>query len=281
MHSSASCAVASWTMAEQQVHRGRLNNPDGPIAHAILALGATEPTHADIAEAAGCSTRAVGSAVSDLSAEGLLRGGRPARLGPGMGVVVGVSMGSESVRAGIVDANGAVHAETELDASPGQLQAEPQHLLGRIRWAVHETLARGSRSPELVLDDNGALAVRGVAVAWPSPVSRDKFPGGTALPHAAWRQPDEELGRKLKLTEHVARVLGPPFTVETCHALNDVNAQALAVAFDKARRQASAPMENDDQWRVLMVVTSAAASARPSSRKPPSASGVWPSSIRD
>lgn len=241
-------------MAEETDRKPRANNPDGLVAHAILALGATAPTHADLADAAGCSLRAVGNAVTDLAPAGLLAGGRPAKLGPGMGLVVGVSLGGESVRAGVVDANGELCAQTELDARPGQLKEAPHRVLARIREAVYETLARASRTPKVTLDSRGALALRGVAVAWPSPVSRDKFAGGTALRHEGWRQPDRTLGRRLKLTEHVARALGPPFGTEACHALNDVNAQALAVAFDKARKQAITPIEDDDRWRVLMVV---------------------------
>jgi predicted NBD/HSP70 family sugar kinase len=237
---------------EDPGRRHRVNDPAAPVAHAILAQGAIKPTHAHLAEFGGFSERSVANVVGELAGDRLLVRGRPALLGPGMGLVVGVSMGSESVRAGIVDPNGTLQVESELPASPGQLQAPPEHLLDRIRQAVLETLERAFDQPQLTLKASGALALHGVAVAWPAPMSRDKFPGRAGLRHAGWQQRDPGAGKMLTLPEHVARVLGAPFYPDTCHALNDVNAQALAIAFDKARDRALEP--DDDRWRVAMVV---------------------------
>jgi predicted NBD/HSP70 family sugar kinase len=239
-------------VGEDSERKPRVNDPDAPVVHAILAQGAIRPTHEYLAEIGGFSERTVANVVGDLAADQLLVRGHPARLGPGMGLVVGISMGSESVRVGVVDANGTLHVEDELPALPGQLRSSPEGLLGRVRQAAVDTLRRAFDEPKLRMDD-GTLALHGVAIAWPAPMNRDKVPGAAGLRDGGWRRVDTKLRRRLTLPERTAAALGAPFTADTCHALNDVNAQALAIAFDKARARAREPA-GDDQWRVAMVV---------------------------
>lgn len=185
---------------------------------------------------------------SDIVAAMVRRGGyfahRPLRFGPGMGYVVGVAMGTESMRAALVDANGRLLAAggapyadlgdgddagwhiAELPPMPGQIDADPATVLGRIGTVAARVLRRAAADEALLRD--GRLPLLGVAVAWPSPMDRvDMVPSPGALTHPQWR-----LGT-LGLHRRLARHLGLPD--ERVHAINDGNAVALAAAFDRIR----------------------------------------------
>jgi predicted NBD/HSP70 family sugar kinase len=144
--------------------------------------------------------------------------------GPGAGLVLGVSVGSESLRAALVDANGELWHHHECDAWPGQLSAPPEALLDRIREAAAKVLRPALENQDLLV--GGALPFLGVAVAWPTAVDRGALPKGRALAHDLWRS-----GRTL--TQRVSSHLN----VEDprSHALNDAHAAAIAVAFDHTR----------------------------------------------
>src|SRR5688500_6965260 len=60
----------------------------------------------------------------------------PLRFGPGLGLMVGVSLGGESLRAGIVDANGRLHHEIEAPRRSERLRLSPQQILDDIAAAV-------------------------------------------------------------------------------------------------------------------------------------------------
>ncbi len=64
-------------------------------------------------------------------------------------------------------------------------------------------------------------------MAWPSPLDRDKHPGGHALSSNAWRN-------KTTLTKRVARRL--EIDPKLSHAINDCWAAGIAVAFDHTRK---------------------------------------------
>lgn len=188
------------------------------ILHAVAAFGEAQPTYEQLAEATGRSVRTVQTVVTEARSRGLLSG--PAlRLGSAWGYVLGIGLGSESCRAGLVDANGVVSVTSELDRMPDQRRLSPAELVGRV-----------SQAAQAVLDQAPAEARRSllaVATAWPAPVRGSFRPAGAVL-DAGWlstRQPN--------LREAVARTLGLP--VERSHALNDANAHAMAVAFDDAR----------------------------------------------
>ena len=140
--------------------------------------------------------------------------------GPGAGLVVGVSVGAENVRAVIVDANGWEHHPYQSDHLPGQLAQEPSVVLGRIRTAVAEVLEKAfQESPGLLVE--GELPLLGCAVAWPTPVDRERKPAGHALAHNGWRslQP---------LDQRVEVALG--IEGSRTYALNDAHAAAIAIA---------------------------------------------------
>ena len=121
-------------------------------------------------------------------------------------MVLGISVGSEHLKAGVVDAMGDVHHYTERPLLERQLHLTPDELLDRMRSLAHDVLA-------LALDDEAlwpslrrSLALLGVAVAWPSPIDRQGRPRGRALRHVLW-------------TQHPTPGSGPmALTVRTAHA---------------------------------------------------------------
>jgi predicted NBD/HSP70 family sugar kinase len=139
--------------------------------------------------------------------------------GPGAGLVAGVSVGTESLRAALVDANGWVRATHDAEPMGGQLSAPRDVARGRIRAAVAALLAVAATRPGLLVD--GALPLLGAAVAWPAPVSRAKRPVGHALAHSSW-------SRGEPLDWLVGLALG--IKALTCFALNDTHAAAIGYA---------------------------------------------------
>ncbi len=174
----------------------------------------------------------------------------PFRFGIGMGLVIGISIGTESLRAALVDANGwllpapgneerdSEHGDdgewhvTELPPQVRQTESSPEDLLERISEAAWRIADRALSDERLLFQ--GRLPLLGVAVAWPTPLGRkDKMPKSAALTDPAWRQdgaPDvrARVAERLGLEEHRS------------HAINDANAVALAAAFDEIRERADA-----------------------------------------
>jgi predicted NBD/HSP70 family sugar kinase len=142
--------------------------------------------------------------------------------GPGAGLVLGVSVGASSLRAAIVDANGKIWHEYDGPPCPGQLEAKPSVVLDRIREVAGTALADALEDEELLVE--GMLPLLGAAVAWPEAVDRDSKPAGRVLANAEWHA-------NQSLAQRVARHLQVEH--RRSHALNDANAAALAVAFDR------------------------------------------------
>jgi predicted NBD/HSP70 family sugar kinase len=230
----------------------RTKDPEWPVLNAILAQGALSPTHDALQELSGVGSRSINNVIGNFSAGKLITGGHPARLGPGLGLMIGLSLGVESLRGALVDANGESHCEMEDDLSPGQLRTSSKALVGRLRQMAGDVLSVGLEDPSLWGPKDRELRLLGVAVAWPSPIDRDKRPVGKALSDGSWRKPSKLTTGLVSLPELVSDNFGKLFPVERCHALNDVSAIALAVAFDTCRERAAD--EDDDRWRVELVV---------------------------
>ncbi|HEX8752307.1 MAG TPA: hypothetical protein VF731_02720, partial [Solirubrobacterales bacterium] len=79
------------------------------VMHAVLAQGDAKPTQRTLAALTDLSPRTVSKVLARERLDGYLEGSRPAQLGVGLGLVLGISLGSETLRAGLVDANGVVH----------------------------------------------------------------------------------------------------------------------------------------------------------------------------
>jgi predicted NBD/HSP70 family sugar kinase len=230
----------------------RIVDPEWPVLHAILAQGAFRPTHDDIAELTGVSDRAISNVVSEFARSRLVKRGHPARLGPGLGLGLGISLGIESLRGVLVDANGDSYHELEEEPDPKQLHASPDTLFARIRRLVVRLLTSGLKDQSLWGPVDGELRLVGVAIAWPCPIDRSKRPVGRILRDGAWRRSSSAPGEPPSLIERLAIGLGDPFNVSVCHAVNDVSAAALTVAFDESRRRARE--RDDERWRVGLIV---------------------------
>jgi predicted NBD/HSP70 family sugar kinase len=231
----------------------RTNAPRWPVLHAILAQGATSPTHERIAEVARVDPRTVSNVIREMRDQRLLVGGRPAQLGPGLGLAMGLSVGAESLRGCLVDANGIVKHQLEDEPTPRQLEESPEHLLRRLRSLASRVLVSAMKDETLwATSAENSLRLLGVATAWPCPLDRTKRPVGKILHDSLWRHREAATGNVQPLTERVASFFGPPFTLARCHALNDVSAAALSVAFDDSRASALEP--DDNRWRVALVI---------------------------
>ena len=145
--------------------------------------------------------------------------------GPGAGVCVGVSVGARSVRAVLVDANGWEYAGETIDELDEQLAQEPL-VLERVKEAVHRVLRRGLKDANLLVNDS--LPLLGIAVAWPTPISRDRGPVGHALAHPTWN--NGPLDQRVQL----ALGLGDVRDVRT-FVMSDAHAAAIAVAHRETR----------------------------------------------
>lgn len=229
---------------------------------AILAHGAGKPSQGDIAEIAGVGKRSVSDVISRFEPSGILVGGRPARFGPGAGLALGISVGAQSVRGGLVDANGTIHHAQTAEALPGQLNLPADDLLMRVVEVARSVLAAAFEDPA-VLVAPGRLALLGVALAWPSPVDREKRPMGYVLGHGSWTEPDPDTRRVRPIPErlagHLEKHLGVPFSADRCNVIHNVSAHALCLAFHESRsRTASpgtvAPREGSTMWRVGIVI---------------------------
>lgn len=144
--------------------------------------------------------------------------------GPGAGLVLGVSLGTASLRAALVDANGWTYHAHESEPQSDQLSARPEELVARVGEAARNVL-RAARDDRTLLVE-GELPFLGLSIAWPTPMDHHKKPIGPALGHSAWR-----FGSTL--TQRVATGLGLP--PERSHALNDAQAAAIAIAYDHSR----------------------------------------------
>jgi predicted NBD/HSP70 family sugar kinase len=139
--------------------------------------------------------------------------------GPGAGLAVGASVGAESIRAVLVDANGWEYHPVEGPRLVGQSAAEPGIVLSRIKETVACVLDKALDDSSLLVDGN--LPLLGWAVAWPTPIDRGGRPNGYALGHHSWRSGQP-------LNQRVALTLG--VTDMAAFSLNDAHAAAIAIA---------------------------------------------------
>jgi predicted NBD/HSP70 family sugar kinase len=235
---------------------GRVNEPLWPLMHAILARGASSPNHAELAKVAEIGERSVGKLVGIFgpSGTGLLSGGHPLRFGPGAGLVLGLSVGSQSVRGGLVDSNGELYCERSADPPvPGQLARDPEALLSAIRRVAAEVLSAGLNDDQLRVGRSRSLGLLGASIAWPSPLNREKRPRGWTLSHEAWYGGDAE-AKAPTIPEHLCRALREVFPQERCSAIHDVNAHSLWLGFHQSRALALDADDTDEIWRVHLVL---------------------------
>jgi predicted NBD/HSP70 family sugar kinase len=167
-------------------------------------------------------------------------------LGKRLGYVLGASLGTESLRVALIDANGDLAITAEDDASPLRAKAKPEQLLEDLAVLVRTVLEQALARPDLLVATGREapyLPLLGVAVAWPTPLHRQtKLPTGQSL-HPEWGEPPS-------LPDRVAKRLGIPS--EFSSALNDANACALSAVFDDTR-SAGLDAEVHRSWVSLVV----------------------------
>jgi predicted NBD/HSP70 family sugar kinase len=209
------------------------------IANRILLDGDELRKHGTNLSAYYKQIHAQGSSVATATAGlGMSRLGDPTRalvtieegdrawlaFGPSAGLVLGVSVGSASIRAAIVDANGWTYHERRAKAMAGQLATSPGELFNRIKSVGEEVFDEALKDKRLQVQ--GSLPFLGIAVSWPAPLDEDKIPH-SALSHTQWGSRGNGIDARL------ARHLGLP--ERRSHAVNDAAAAALAVVFDYTR----------------------------------------------
>jgi predicted NBD/HSP70 family sugar kinase len=213
------------------------------VAHLLLAREGQLRLYQEVAEAAGRSTKWVTQNLNPLVLAGVVEA-KPLRFGRACGCALGIAMGTESLRAALVDANGVVHHPHEAPDLPDQLGLSKDALLARIGETAAAVLAKGLGNPAL-REHRGRLPVLGVTVAWPTPVDRDFMRAGAPLRDRAWG--DEPLPAPL------ARLLGGPFARPTfSHAINDANAAVMALAYDEAVARIGQP--DGERSQILMAL---------------------------
>ena len=218
------------------MERGRLEGERLARRDLFAAIEVADETFRSAGRAIGAKSRDPGLRFFDCSERGQVA------FGPGAGLVVGVSLGSESLRAALVDANGWLYAHHEAESIVGQLGEPRDVILGRIREAVGAVLRRAVENPQLLVD--GELPLLGCAVAWPSPLNRNKRQVGQALSHASW-------GGGQPLDGLVARKLGIEGIAS--FALNDTHAAALGVAHRLTHQRGAERRDHPELTIVLRV----------------------------
>jgi predicted NBD/HSP70 family sugar kinase len=238
--------------------RSRLNpGPDDArirVLNAVLLTGKVETPRKALADVAGVSFRNLMNVIRDLHEHGVLER-RPLRLGPGCGLVLSFALGSESLRCGLVDANGALTHQDQAPALAGQLELSPDKLFERMRILATKVMTEGLDNTTLHVGGRRALRMLGVNVAWPCPIDRLGFTHGRILSHNDWHHALASDPARRSLADRIALALGAPFSEHTeyASAINDANADALTVAFDHARTRAVESDESDGP-RVIITV---------------------------
>jgi predicted NBD/HSP70 family sugar kinase len=198
------------------------------VLEAVLAQPSA--SYQAVADAAGLSSRTVDAIVQDLAGRELVEKA-PLRLGRAFGFVLSIAVGVETMRAGLVDANGTVTCAVQLPrTSHDQREASPSEVLDRIVRCARLCVERAASETDIA--DSGSLPLLGVMVSWPSPVRGSGRPAGPAL-SPEWQN------SKLRgtLREEVAKALDIP--LERAHAINDAFGHGLAISLGESRSRAA------------------------------------------
>lgn len=227
LHLAVSCESVGAVPARPTFHK---------VLDAVLTYGSRELDQRDVARLSGTAEATVSKGRKSRNGFGPLLLGTPVRFSSEMGLVLAISVGSESVRAGLVDANGKIHHPHSAPAQRDQLVLSPGDLFARIGQQVILVLNDAFETGELLRDDR-TLPLLAAALALPAPVDRDHRLRGYALTHPDWgaRDPERITSSSATLNDRLASALGAPFTAKTAQVMNDCNAAAVAMAFERVR----------------------------------------------
>jgi predicted NBD/HSP70 family sugar kinase len=227
------------------------------LLHALLAHGAAltaearddRMSHASFWSTLSSPREETGEVgIRDLLSAGLIESDWS--LSRSLGEVLALSLGTESARGALVDANGRTSAEEEAVPTSGQLlELSPELVLNRLAAVAHAVLSSAIESRQ-----ESSIKLIGVAVAWPAPLEAATKVGSTkALRHPGWaKQGDLRMvvAQRLALEGWAGSLAN---ACERSHAINDANAVALADAFRRTRSRARRLSDDSGGGAVLAV----------------------------
>lgn len=203
----------------------RANAADRRILTALIGLEETLSL-TSLAELAGVSRRSMTTAAARLVPRGVLERGS-ARFGPGAGLVLAAGVGTENIRAALVDANGQLHCKQEAPPDRRQLSETPEYLLRRLRELTLSVLEEGL-THEPIAGKAAKVQLLGAVVAWPGPIQRDGYARGAVFSDPEWQT--------VPLIQRLSAALGGPFADRSLvDSINGANAAVASIAFDRAR----------------------------------------------
>jgi predicted NBD/HSP70 family sugar kinase len=169
--------------------------------------------------------------------------------------VLGLSVDATTVRGALVDANGNLHHQhTTTDTFPNQLELPETALLTRVKSVAATVLSAALQDGGMSTTGTRHLPLLGASISWPSPLDRSKRLSGFTFTDPSWLEQHRETGSRPCVPELLSSILGDPFTPERCHALHDVSAHALSLAFGESRYRTSHNHDFATMWRVGIVV---------------------------
>ena len=243
------------------------------LAHSILVNGGQpDLTRAELWEYAGVSKTQGGANLEALQQLKIVQPESHLCFGPALGLVLGISVGSESLRAALVDANGEVRIAGGAPSRVGRLKQHPDVVLDEIAEVAKGVLEEALTDDQLVIEPSSgeakgkrAIPLVGVAVGWPPSVHRQtKMPAGRAM-DVRWQESKEDL------TELVAQRLGLP--PERSYALSAAHAVALGAAFDDGRSPTEG-LSRESSYVMLAVRLGGNISAGTVTVEPPQVAGA-------
>lgn len=180
------------------------------------------------------------------------------KLSPGLGLAVGVALGSESLRVGIFDSNGEMLHSHVADYEEMQIRSGPAAVGQRIAKAIEivprEALANdklvfgrthfGDR-PDGARADDRVLRLLGMSVAWSEAVARDQ---------TMWNPPGKLWVTDQPVVEQLRRHFFPAIRKHVT-LLNDANEAALAFNHTRERAHERSLRTNEYEYLIALRIS--------------------------
>jgi hypothetical protein len=210
------------------------------VLNAVLTFGARPTTQRDIALLAEVAQASVTRVKQHVGVRGPLLTSSPVRFTAEAGLVLAISVDHETMRAGLLDANGVLFCLTTSSPQRDQLSLPQAELLRRVGRLAADVLGTALADPQLA-GSNGTLPVFAATLAMSAPISRDHRIVGGAVSGEGWNEPPF-----VRLDDAVCATLGPRFSRGNTYVINASQAASLSVAFDRVR-ELELPRTSRDQ----------------------------------